>query len=151
MSNIKHSQQKNIRKKEKREKGRKRRRIWASAPLGGAKRNLHLSHRQTQIEIQTQTHTFGADEAPADVDVAVVAVGLLGVEVVGADDGGACDHLAAGRHALLAHVVGYRAAQAAHQAACRGRQRPGEETVCHTGHKRRSFFLSLTRGQHCAP
>lgn len=62
--------------------------------------------------------------------MAVVAVGLLGVEVVGADNGGAGDHLAAGRHTLLPHVVGHRAAQAAHQAACRGCQRPGEETVC---------------------
>lgn len=58
--------------------------------------------------------TFGADEAPADVDVAVVPVGLLGVKVVGADDGGAGDHLAPRGHAQVAGVVGHGAAQAAH-------------------------------------
>lgn len=74
-----------------------------------------LTHRRAHTHI----HTLGADEAPADVDVAVVAVGLLGVEVVGAHDGGAGDHLAAGRHTLLPHVVGHGAAQAAHQPPCR--------------------------------
>lgn len=61
--------------------------------------------------------TFGADEAPADVDVTVVAVGLLGIEVVGADDGGVGDHLTACSHTQVTHVVRYRAAQATHQPA----------------------------------
>lgn len=39
--------------------------------------------------------TFRADEAPADVDMAVVAVALLGVEVAGANQSRAADHLAA--------------------------------------------------------
>lgn len=59
--------------------------------------------------------TFGADEAPADVDVAVVAVALLGVEVVGADNGRVRDHLAACSHAQVADVVRHRTAKAAHQ------------------------------------
>lgn len=54
--------------------------------------------------------TFGADEAPADIDVAVVAVGLLGVEVVGADDGCVGDHLTACRHTQIAHVICHGAA-----------------------------------------
>lgn len=59
--------------------------------------------------------TFGADEAPADIDMTVVAVALLGVEVVGADDGGVGDHLAARSHAQVTDVVRDRAAQATHQ------------------------------------
>lgn len=58
--------------------------------------------------------TFGADEAPADVDVAVVPVRLLGVKVVGADNGSAGDHLAPGSHAQVAGVVRHGAAQAPH-------------------------------------
>lgn len=54
--------------------------------------------------------TFGADETPADVNVTVVAVALLGVEVVGADDGGVGDHLAARGHTRVTDVVRYRAA-----------------------------------------
>lgn len=64
-----------------------------------------------------QPPAFGADEAPADVDVTVVAVALLGVEVVGADDGGVGDHLAASSHTRVADVVRHRAAQATHQPA----------------------------------
>lgn len=58
--------------------------------------------------------TFGADEAPADVDMTVVAVGLLGAEVVGADDGGVGDHLAACSHTQITDVVRHRAAKATH-------------------------------------
>lgn len=58
--------------------------------------------------------TFGADKAPADVDMAVVAVGLLGTEVVGADNGAAGDHLAACRHAQVPHVVRHGTAQTTH-------------------------------------
>lgn len=65
-------------------------------------------------------HTFGADETPADIDVAVVAVALLGVEVVRANDGCAHDHLAPGGHTQVAHVVRYGAAKATHQPAYRG-------------------------------
>lgn len=50
--------------------------------------------------------------------MAVVAVALLGVEVVGANDGGVGDHLASRRHAQVAQVVRHGAAEAAHQAAC---------------------------------
>lgn len=63
---------------------------------------------------EENSQTFGADEAPADVDVTVVAVALLGVEVVGADDGRVGDHLAACGHAQVAHVVRHRAAEATH-------------------------------------
>lgn len=59
--------------------------------------------------------TFGADEAPADVDVTVVAVALLGVEVVRADDGSVGDHLTARGHAQVTDVVRHRTAQATHQ------------------------------------
>lgn len=58
--------------------------------------------------------TFGADEAPADVDVVVVSVGLLAVKVVGADNGGVGDHLAPRRHTQVSGVVRHGAAQAAH-------------------------------------
>lgn len=47
----------------------------------------------------------------------VVAVGLLGVEVVGADDGGVGDHLTACSHTQVTHVVRHRAAHATHQPA----------------------------------
>ena len=46
--------------------------------------------------------------------MAVVAVALLGVEVAGADQGCAGDHLAAGRHTQLSYMVGYWAAEAPH-------------------------------------
>lgn len=59
--------------------------------------------------------TFGAHEAPANVDMTVVAVALLGVEVVGADDCSVCDHLAARSHTQVTDVVRDRAAQATHQ------------------------------------
>lgn len=59
--------------------------------------------------------TFGADEAPADVDMTVVAVALLGVEMVGADDGGVGDHLTARSYTLVTDVVRDWAAQATHQ------------------------------------
>lgn len=49
--------------------------------------------------------TFGADETPADVDVTVVAVALLGVKVVGADDGRVCDRLTSSSNAKVAHMV----------------------------------------------
>lgn len=42
---------------------------------------------------QTKGRTSEADEAPADVDVAVVTVALLGVEVSRADEGRAADHV----------------------------------------------------------
>lgn len=51
--------------------------------------------------------------------MAVVAVGLLGVEVVGADDGCVGDHLTAGCHTQIAHVIRHGAAQATHQPTCR--------------------------------
>lgn len=76
------------------------------------------------------SQTFGADEAPADVDVTVVAVALLGVEVVGADDGRVGDHLAACRHTQVAHMVRHRAAKATHQPACNA-----ESTTKNTGSK----------------
>lgn len=76
-----------------------------------SKRNERHTHTHTD---NRHTHTFGADEAPADIDVAVVAVGLFGVEVVGADNGTAGDHLTTCCHALLPHVVGHGAAQTAH-------------------------------------
>lgn len=44
----------------------------------------------------------------------VVAVGLLGIEVVGADDGGVGDHLTACSHTQVTHVVRHGAAQATH-------------------------------------
>lgn len=44
----------------------------------------------------------------------VVAVGLLGVEVVGADDGGVGDHLTACSHTQVTDVVRHGAAQATH-------------------------------------
>lgn len=59
--------------------------------------------------------TFGADEAPADVDVTVVTVALLGVEVVGADDGGVGDHLTACSYTQVTDVVRDGAAQTTHQ------------------------------------
>ena len=43
-----------------------------------------------------------------------MAVALLGVEVVGADDGSVGDHLAARGHARVSNVVRHRAAQATH-------------------------------------
>lgn len=68
----------------------------------------------------TEVLTFGADETPADVDVAVVAVALLGVEMVRANDGGVGDHLASCRHAQVACMVRHGAPEAAHQPACGG-------------------------------
>ena len=47
----------------------------------------------------------------------VVAVALLGVEVVGADDGGVGDHLAARSHTQVTDVIRHRAAKATHQPA----------------------------------
>lgn len=78
--------------------------------------------------------TFGADEAPADVDVTVVAVALLGVEVVRADDGSVGDHLTARSHAQVADVVRHRTAQATHQTTWSTRsERDGEsESVYRT-------------------
>lgn len=63
---------------------------------------------------QKWQQTFGADEAPADVDVTVVAISLLGAEVVSADDGGVGDHLAACSHTQVADVVRHRAPKATH-------------------------------------
>lgn len=48
----------------------------------------------------------------------VVAVALLGVEVVGADDGSVGDHLTSCSHTLIADVVRYWASKASHQPAC---------------------------------
>lgn len=48
----------------------------------------------------------------------VVAVALLGIEVVGADNGGVGDHLTAGGNTQVTDVVGDRAAQATHQPTC---------------------------------
>lgn len=53
--------------------------------------------------------------------MAVVAVALLGVEVVRANDGRARDHLASSGHAQVAGVVRYRAPKATHQPAYRER------------------------------
>lgn len=54
--------------------------------------------------------------------MAVVAVAFLGVEVVGADDGGVCYHLTASSHTQVTHVVRYRTAQATHQSTCKTQQ-----------------------------
>lgn len=78
--------------------------------------------------------TFGADKAPADVDMTVVAVTLLSVEVVGADDGSVGDHLASCSHTQVTHVVRDRAAQAAHQPPCsRDADAPGQTHTIHRG------------------
>lgn len=64
--------------------------------------------------------------------MAVVPVGLLGVKVVGADNGGAGDHLAPRSHAQVAGVVRHGAAQAAHQPAYRREsQRSSTRTLMH--------------------
>lgn len=104
-----------------------------------------------QLGVQTQTgvriysdseqsdsisvrRTFGADKAPADVDMTVVAVTLLSVEVVGADDGSVGDHLASCSHTQVTHVVRDRAAQAAHQPPCsRDADAPGQTHTIHRG------------------
>lgn len=49
--------------------------------------------------------TFGAHKAPADIDMTVVAVALLGGEVVGADEACVGDHLATCRHTLVTNMV----------------------------------------------
>lgn len=67
-----------------------------------------------------QLPTFGADEAPADVDVAVVAVALLATEVVCANKGRVCDGLAPSGHTEVPHVIRNRTAKAAHQPALVG-------------------------------
>lgn len=73
-----------------------------------------LALRVNVCKRMTVRCTFRADEAPADVDVAVVTVALLGIEVVGADDGVVGDHLAACSHAQISHVVCHRTAHASH-------------------------------------
>lgn len=69
---------------------------------------------RTRLTAQ-QLPSFGADEAPAHVDVPVVAVGLLCVEVIGANDGGVGDHFAACSHTQITDVIRHRAAQTTHQ------------------------------------
>lgn len=58
--------------------------------------------------------TFRADEAPADVDVAVVAAALLGHEMTAANHHCSRQHLAARGNALVSCMVGHRAAQTTH-------------------------------------
>lgn len=62
--------------------------------------------------------TFGADKAPADVDVFVVLDAAAGGEVVGTDDAVVGEHDAARRHAEVCGVVGHRAAHTPDQATC---------------------------------
>lgn len=62
--------------------------------------------------------TFGADEAPADVDVFVVLDAPPRGEVVWTDDAVVGEDHAAGGHAQVVGVVGYGAANAANQATC---------------------------------
>lgn len=62
--------------------------------------------------------TFGADEAPADVNMFVVLDAAAGGEVVGTDDAVVGQHHAARRHAQVRGVVRHRAANASHQTTC---------------------------------
>ena len=62
--------------------------------------------------------TFGADEAPADVDVLVVLAALARREVVGTEEAVVGQHQAARGHAVVVGVVGHGAAHAAGQATC---------------------------------
>lgn len=77
--------------------------------------------------------------------MAVVSVGLLGIKVVGADNGGAGDHLAARSHTQVASVVRHGAAQATHQPAYR-RERKQSSTRMFMPLRRSSGARSLTFG-----
>lgn len=76
--------------------------------------------------------TFGADEAPADVDVFVVLDAAPGGEVVGTDDAVVGQHDAARRHAEVRSVIGDRAADTPHQTTCgsTNAQRQGRVRAC---------------------
>lgn len=67
--------------------------------------------------------TFGADEAPADVDVLVVLAALARHEVVRTQEAVVCQHQAASCHAVVIGVIGHGAANAPSQAACQGEEK----------------------------
>lgn len=67
---------------------------------------------------QTGSGTFGADEAPADVDVFVVLDAAARREMVWADDAVVGEHYAARRHAQVIGMIGHRAANASDQTTC---------------------------------
>lgn len=77
--------------------------------------------------------------------MAVVAVALLGVEVVGADDGSVGDHLTSCSHTLIADVVRYWASKASHQPACSAES--GTRLHKHTAKSVNSVTQSARRAQ----
>lgn len=68
--------------------------------------------------MEPKNGTFGADEAPADINVLMVLDATTGSEVVGADDAVVGEDNAARCHAQICSMIGDRTAHAAHQTAC---------------------------------
>lgn len=68
-------------------------------------------------DVTPQNGTFGADEAPADINVFMVLDATSGSEVVGADDAVVGEDNAARCHAQICSMIGDRTAHTAHQAA----------------------------------
>lgn len=81
--------------------------------------------------------TFGADKAPADVDVLMVLAAFAGREVVGTEETVVCQHQAACCHAVVIGMIGHRAANAPSQPACR------ETTAKQIQHYRRLFAQGI--------
>ncbi|TNN42262.1 hypothetical protein EYF80_047557 [Liparis tanakae] len=93
------------------------------SPLSEARQKQFDDHRLKRASFGpspacSSVRTFGADEAPADVDVFVVLDAAARGEVVGTDDAVVGEHDAARRHAEVRGVVGHRAAHAPDQATC---------------------------------
>lgn len=80
---------------------------------------------------EASRRTFGADEAPADVDVLVVLAAFARREVIGTQEAVVCQHQAAGCHAVVIGVIRHWAANAPSKAAWQGRKIPEESRRPH--------------------
>lgn len=90
-----------------------------------------MGGRRHRWQGEAITRTFGADEAPADVDVLVVLAALARREVIGTQEAVVCQHQAASCHAVVIGVICHWAANAPSQAAWQGKKIPEESRRPH--------------------